>query len=95
MKDPRIIDIGEQPGPEYDQPSNQTYRIFEPLSSKGWPRWLVYTIAAIGVIYILNPTMGVLELIPDNLPIIGNLDEGAAFAAILAGVVEYLASRKA
>ena len=35
------------------------------------------------LIYILNPTAGIFELIPDNLPIIGNLDEAAAFATLL------------
>ena len=29
-------------------------------------------------IYLFNPTAGVLELIPDNLPVVGNLDEVAA-----------------
>ncbi len=41
---------------------------------------------ALGVIYILNPTMGVFELLPDALPIIGNLDEGAAVYLIFAGL---------
>ena len=36
------------------------------------------------VIYLINPTAGILELIPDNLPIVGNLDEAAACAIILA-----------
>lgn len=34
-------------------------------------------------IYLLNPTAGVVELIPDNLPIVGNLDEGAAGMILL------------
>ena len=38
----------------------------------------------IGVIYILNPTAGMFELIPDNIPFIGNLDEAGAFALIIA-----------
>lgn len=34
----------------------------------------------LGIIYFLNPTGGIVELIPDNIPVIGNLDEaGAAF----------------
>lgn len=37
----------------------------------------------IGIIYILNPTFGVFELIPDNLPYIGNLDEASAVLLIL------------
>jgi uncharacterized membrane protein YkvA (DUF1232 family) len=32
----------------------------------------------VGAVYLLNPTAGVLELIPDNLPLVGNLDEAAA-----------------
>lgn len=66
----------------------------EPLSKYGWPSWLVYTLAVIGVIYLLNPTLGILELIPDNLPIIGNLDESVAVMLVLAGIVEVLEGRK-
>lgn len=29
----------------------------------------------VGGVYLVNPTAGVLELIPDNLPFVGNLDE--------------------
>ena len=46
-----------------------------PLSRRGWPTWLVYLVAALGLVYILNPTLGVLEFLPDNLPIVGNLDD--------------------
>jgi uncharacterized membrane protein YkvA (DUF1232 family) len=46
------------------------------------------------VIYILNPTMGVFELIPDNLPVIGNLDEGAAAILIWNAVQQLRATRK-
>lgn len=43
----------------------------------------------VGVIYLLNPSAGVLELLPDNLPVVGNLDE--ATATILAlGALRYL-----
>jgi uncharacterized membrane protein YkvA (DUF1232 family) len=37
----------------------------------------------IGLIYLLNPTAGVIEIIPDNIPFIGNLDEAAAVVLIL------------
>ena len=40
----------------------------------------------IGGIYILNPTAGFLELIPDMVPLAGNLDEAGATALILWGV---------
>ena len=32
----------------------------------------------VAVIYLLNPGAGLFEMIPDNLPFIGNLDEVAA-----------------
>lgn len=51
---------------------------------------LYYLITGIvGLIYILNPTAGTLELIPDMIPIIGNLDEFAASALILASLVHF------
>ena len=40
---------------------------------------------AVGLAYVLNPGMGVFELVPDNLPLFGNLDEAAATALFLAG----------
>lgn len=38
---------------------------------------------ALSTLYILNPTFGVFELLPDNLPWIGNLDEATATALII------------
>lgn len=43
----------------------------------------------LGVIYIINPTAGFFELIPDNLPFIGNLDEAAAVWMILRCLREF------
>ncbi len=40
----------------------------------------------IAVIYLLNPGWGVFELIPDNIPFFGNLDEGAATMLLLWGI---------
>lgn len=52
------------------------------------PRFLKNVLMAaagvIAAIYLINPTAGILELIPDNLPMVGNLDEAAATALILA-----------
>ena len=48
------------------------------------------TLAIIGsiasLIYIINPTFGVYELIPDNLPFVGNIDEATATAILIWGV---------
>ncbi len=45
--------------------------------------------ALVSAIYILNPTAGVFELLPDNLPGIGNLDE-ALMVTILLGCLRSL-----
>jgi|LDZU01.1.fsa_nt_gi uncharacterized membrane protein YkvA (DUF1232 family) len=56
-----------------------------------WPPVVIYLTGIVGLVYLLNPTLGVLELIPDNLPIVGNLDEGAA-AILLWNAVQQLRS---
>lgn len=38
---------------------------------------------ALGVVYLINPTAGFIELIPDNIPGIGNLDEAAAVMLVI------------
>ena len=43
----------------------------------------VFALGAICVLYLLNPTAGFFELIPDTLPLIGNLDEAAAVATLI------------
>jgi len=93
-----IIDPQPLPGvKDAGQPANLTDRLkmfTTPLSRRGWPVWLIYLAAVIGLIYVLNPTMGIFEFIPDNLPLIGNLDEGVAFLLVWFGIVEYLEGRK-
>lgn len=45
---------------------------------------LFYALGALAsAIYILNPTAGVFELLPDNLPVVGNLDEAAMVTLLL------------
>ncbi len=44
----------------------------------------MFGLGLISVIYLLNPGAGIFELIPDNLPFIGNLDEAAAVALLIA-----------
>lgn len=44
-----------------------------------------YALGALtSVVYLLNPGAGVFELLPDALPVVGNLDE-AAFVTLLLG----------
>ena len=44
---------------------------------------VVFCLGLLSALYILNPTAGIFELIPDNLPFIGNLDEAAAVTLLL------------
>ncbi len=68
--------------------------LLKPLSWRGIPVWLVYLASVVGFAYILNPTAGIIEFIPDNLPIVGNLDEGVAFTLLWYGLVEFFEGRK-
>lgn len=43
----------------------------------------------VAVLYLINPTAGVFELLPDNLPLIGNLDEAFATALLIAVLREF------
>ena len=65
-----------------------------PLSLRGVPVWLVYVLMIVGIIYLLNPTLGIFEFLPDNLPFVGNLDEGVATMMIWFGLVEFFEGRK-
>lgn len=39
-------------------------------------------------LYLLNPTLGVFELLPDNLPLVGNIDDATA-TMVLLGALRY------
>lgn len=46
--------------------------------------FIVVILGILSVLYIINPGAGIFELLPDNLPFVGNLDEAAAVALLLA-----------
>ena len=47
------------------------------------------TLMVLSVLYLLNPTAGVFELLPDALPIVGNIDELFAFYVLAASLHYY------
>lgn len=49
---------------------------------------IVGVVGALSAVYLLNPGWGAIELIPDNIPGIGNLDEVGA-AALLISCLAY------
>jgi hypothetical protein len=79
-----------------EQPTDKTERSFltTPLSDRGVPAFVVYLLAVLGGIYMLNPGAGIIELIPDNIPFIGNLDEGGAMLAVWYGLIEFFEGRR-
>jgi hypothetical protein len=57
-----------------------------------WAKIVAWATIAAGSIYMINPGLGVFELLPDNLPIVGNLDE-AAVVFIMFAALRYLGVR--
>jgi hypothetical protein len=45
--------------------------------------FIVFGLGLLSALYLINIGAGVFELIPDNIPIIGNLDEAAAALLLL------------
>ncbi len=50
---------------------------------------IVFLLGAASVVYLVNPGAGIFELIPDNIPGIGNLDEAGATAVLLAALAYF------
>lgn len=42
----------------------------------------------LALLYLLNPTMGFFEFLPDNLPLVGNIDDATA-TVVLLGALRY------
>lgn len=49
---------------------------------------LVALLGMLAFIYLINPTFGVFEFLPDNLPLVGNIDEATA-TMVLLGALRY------
>ncbi len=47
---------------------------------------LIVIAGIMAFIYLLNPTAGIFEFIPDNIPVVGNLDEAGATALVIASL---------
>jgi hypothetical protein len=95
MNDPQHNAYRQPPqGPGSVPPERPGGAFTTPLSQRGWPRWLVYLSSLVGGLYLLNPGLGVFELLPDNLPLVGNLDEAGAFMLVWYGLIEYAKRRR-
>ena len=45
--------------------------------------FIVFCLGLISTMYLLNIGAGFIELIPDNIPLVGNLDEAGAAALLI------------
>lgn len=63
------------------------------LKEPSMKRAFVIFLCLLSVIYLINPTAGIFELLPDNIPFMGNVDEGLA-AYILYSGIEYLRGKQ-
>jgi hypothetical protein len=79
------FDDAETPAPEQPGP-------LLPVDRPAWAKGVAWATLGAGVLYLINPGLGVFELLPDNLPIVGNLDEAAAVFVVLAAM-HYLGMR--
>jgi len=49
----------------------------------------VFVVGLFSLLYLTNPSAGFIELIPDNFPVIGNLDEAAATTMLIAALAYF------
>lgn len=52
-------------------------------TKKRAPTFVAIIAALFSVIYLLNPTGGFVEFIPDNIPFFGNIDEAGVTALLI------------
>lgn len=64
----------------------------ETAQRSGWGKLLAWTTIILGTLYIIVPTGGVVEPIPDVIPVLGNLDEAMVMFLIF-GAMRYLGWR--
>jgi hypothetical protein len=58
------------------------------MPPKKTPLAVIIVAIVFGVLYIINPTAGFFEFIPDNIPLVGNLDEAGATAMLIWAIAE-------
>ncbi len=76
---------------ENDKPAGP---MTKPMSRRGIPKWITYILSLVGFGYLLYPSLGVFELIPDIIPFVGHLDESVAVMLIWYGLVEFFEGRE-
>jgi uncharacterized membrane protein YkvA (DUF1232 family) len=71
---------------DFNDTSAPAERPVSPAGQPTWARAVAWLTVVLGGIYLINPTAGIFELLPDNLPVVGNLDEAAVVLVMLAAM---------
>lgn len=50
---------------------------------------IIIGLGAVGAVYLMFPTLGIFELIPDAIPLVGSLDEASATVLVLNTLAYY------
>jgi hypothetical protein len=78
------VPLSWERGPWRPSGARETMRAMEKERAGRGKQLLAVLGAGASLLYILNPGMGIFELLPDNLPFVGNLDEAAATGLLFA-----------
>lgn len=78
-----------QPDPPFTKPSRPMPPPPLPDKKRGTTRFFAGLGVLVSGLYLLNPTFGLFELIPDNTPFIGNLDEAGATLLLLTCLAQF------
>ncbi len=62
-------------------------------TKKPIPLPMLIVMILFSLVYLVNPTAGIIEFIPDNMPFFGNLDEAGATGMLIWAISELRASR--
>jgi hypothetical protein len=54
--------------------------------TSGLKKVIAVLVACVSALYLINPTLGLFELLPDALPLIGNLDEAFFTLALVSAL---------
>lgn len=76
-----------EPNNPYESPRKQSQHT--PPSGSVVKSIIAAIVGIVCAIYLINPTFGVFELIPDNMPVVGNLDEATATALLLSSLAYF------
>jgi uncharacterized membrane protein YkvA (DUF1232 family) len=77
---------------DFDDKSAPEQRPILPAHQPLWAKTIAWLTILAGGLYMVNPGAGIFELVPDNLPVVGNLDE-AAVVFIMLAAMRYLGMR--